>query len=75
MCDERNIKFVRARYPDAAIKKWTGKINPDAKLSICIWSSVLDRRLSDFEYTDAAAWASAVEWINRKQNDKLGNTK
>jgi hypothetical protein len=58
---EINIHTVCSAYPDAYCRKY-------AKLSIVIWSTLLDYRLSGFFHTEDEAWSDAVKWINKKIN-------
>ncbi len=61
---EENIKFVRGRFPDARAFKY-------AKLSICIWSDMLDRRLSGYFHTEEEAWKDARAWIEKKSYEAI----
>lgn len=56
---EGNKNFVTARIPDAYCRKY-------AKLSLVIWSPLLNQRLSGFFHTEDEAWEDAVKWVSRR---------
>lgn len=56
--NEGNRMIVQGKYPDAREHKY-------ALRSMCIWSNVLNRRLSGFFLTFDEAWEDAVKWINK----------
>ena len=54
------ITFVRSRYPDAKELKY-------AKVSMVIWSDMLNCRVSGFSRTFDEAWDDAFNWILKKE--------
>lgn len=57
-------KFVCSRYPDACARAYSSN-------AICIWTPMLNKRLSGFFFTTDRAWEDAVEWIKRADNKSL----